>query len=250
MKRLAAAIRFLTFVPVPQACAGDAATLAAGLVWFPVVGLLIGGAMGLLTLGLREVLPPLPLAAMLVAAMVLVSRGLHLEGLADTADGFLSSRPRAQILEIMKDSRAGAMGVIAVVLVLLAKFSLVASVVPAHLWRIVILAPLVGRCAHVLTMAALPYARAEGGLATVFAAALGGRRRRLGLSLWAVALPVAAGALLLGWLGVVAALAAFAAIAAFDLLCRRKIGGYTGDTLGAVCELAELAPLLVAVLWQ
>lgn len=250
MRSFAAALKFLTFVPVPQAWTGDAATLARGLPWFPVVGLLIGGFMAALTLGLRQILPPLPLAAALVAALVLVSRGLHLEGLSDTADGFLSSRPRAQVLEIMKDSRAGAMGVIAVVLVLLAKFSLLASVAPTHLWRIVILTPLVGRCAHVLTMAVLPYARLEGGLATVFAQAIGGRARRVALCVWAAAVPLATGALLLGWLGAVAAVASVAMIVLFGLVCRRKIGGYTGDTLGASCELAELVPPLVAVIWQ
>ncbi len=102
--------------------------LAGSVPWFPVVGLLLGARGGRGWRGpCRWSAPPMVAAAVLVVVLLSFSGGLHLDGLADTADGFLSSRPRERILEIMKDSHIGAMGVIAIVCVLLLKFAALAS---------------------------------------------------------------------------------------------------------------------------
>ena len=212
-----------------------------------MVGLLAGGAAAAICFGLDRILPPLAGSAILVCALIVFSRGLHMDGLADTADGLLSSRPRDQMLAIMRDSRTGAMGVIAVASVIVLKTALLASVAPEDArWRIVLLMPLAGRCAMVATMSVFRYARTEGGLATVFA--VSGVRRRL-LLMWALAVVLATGWLIAGWQGLVAGAASLVAGFLVGLYCHRRIGGFTGDTLGATNELVECVPALVGALW-
>ena len=126
-------------------------------------------------------------AAVIVVAMLSFSGCLHLDGLSDTADGLLSSRNRQRMLEIMKDSHVGAMGVIAVACVLLLKFASLASLEPARLWPAALLMPLAGRAAICVHLALLRPARPEG-LGAVFC-----KRRRIGAALLAIALLAATG---------------------------------------------------------
>jgi len=174
--------------------------------------------------------------------MVGVSGALHLDGLADTADGFLSSRPRERILEIMRDSRVGPMGVLAIAGILLLKVAAFASLAPPVRFGTLLLLPLAGRVAPVLLMSMLDYVR-EQGLGTAFQ-----RKRSLFAPVLALASLAAAGFLAVGTAGLVAAAGAAGATAVFALWCRAKIGGYTGDTLGAACELAEIVPALVVLM--
>ena len=119
MKRFLAAIRFLTILPLPGEWGAAESDLADSVPFFPVVGLLLGGLAAAIAWGMARIAPPMVAAAVIVVAMLSFSGCLHLDGLSDTADGFLSSRNRQRMLEIMKDSHAGAMGVIAVACVLL-----------------------------------------------------------------------------------------------------------------------------------
>lgn len=242
MKPLLAAWRFLTIVPIPGNWGMAEEDLARSVVWFPVIGLMLGVVAAGLAYGLTSVAPPLVVAAAMIVILLSFSGGLHLDGLADTADGFFSSRPRERILEIMKDSHIGAMGVIAIVCVLLLKFAALASLPMARLWPAVLLMPLAGRCALVIHMALLPYARPSG-LGAIFY-----RRNPRGAAIWAAGvLAAVAGGLLGAWgLGIWAACVAAALV--LSAYVRRKIGGATGDTLGAICELVEVVPALVLTL--
>jgi adenosylcobinamide-GDP ribazoletransferase len=247
MRPLFAALRFLTPAPIPASWAGGKRELSRAKYAFPIVGLMIGGAAAAVCFGLDRVLPPLPASAILVFLLIAASRGLHMDGLADTADGLFSSRPREQVLAIMRDSRTGAMGVMAVVLVIVLKTALFTAVAPESArWRIALLIPLAGRCALLVTMALFHYARAEGGLATAFSVR-GVSRWVLGA--WTLVVLLAAGWLIAGDQGLVAAAASVGAGLAVGLYCRRRIGGYTGDTLGATSELVECVPALVGALW-
>ncbi len=196
---------------------------------------MIGCAIGALGLLLRWLLPGSVVAVLAIFLLAAVSGCLHLDGLADTADGFLSSRPKERILEIMRDSRTGAMGVIGITLVLLLKFAALSSLASADFFKTVCLMPVAGRCAIVLSMAVLPYAREEG-LGRLFYS----RYSRFS-ALWSLFFLLA----LTPLIGVGAALLVFVVtsgvVVAFSLWCRRKIGGATGDTLGAVCEITEMA---------
>jgi adenosylcobinamide-GDP ribazoletransferase len=187
---------------------------------------------------LSLVAPPLMAAALMVVLLLCFSGCLHLDGLADTADGFLSHRPRARILEIMRDSHIGAMGVVAIVGVLLLKFAALASLPGAAFWQAALLMPLAGRCAIVVQMAVLPYAR-DDGLARVFY-----RRRPYFPVLLAVAGLAVVSWGILGLRGLAVWVACMAASLIFSAYVYRKIGGATGDTFGAVCELVEVLPAL------
>ena len=243
MNRFLAALRFLTIVPVGGSCRTAEADLAGSVPFFPVVGLLLGAVAAGVAYGLSLVAPPLVSAAVLIVLMLGFSGGLHMDGLSDMADGFLSSRPQEKVLEIMKDSRVGAMGVIAVVAVMLLKFAALASVPRQALWAVAMLTPLAGRCAMVVQMAVIPYVRPTG-LGSVFARRLTGRA-----AIGAVAVLALAGGLLLRAEGVLVAAAVVVVALAISRWCRRRIGGATGDTYGATCETAELVPaLLLAIL--
>ena len=239
---LFAGLAFLTILPVPlRWCAADRG-LERSIAWFPLIGLLIGGLIAGFDMGVTALLPVLPASVLTVIAMVAISGALHLDGLADTADGFLSSRPRERILEIMRDSRVGPMGVLAIVGILMLKIATVAALAPAARFGTLLLMPLAGRIAPVLLMATLGYVR-ENGLVTAF------QRQSTWFSpLLAVATLSAAGFIVAGNAGLAAAAVAVGVIALFTLWCRAKIGGYTGDTLGAACELAEVVPALIMVM--
>ena len=234
MGRLIAAIRFLTIIPVPGRVGTGENNMAMSLPFFPILGLLIGMAAAGLSQVLWHFFPPLPAAVLIVIFLVAVSGGLHLDGLCDTADGFFSARPRERILEIMRDSRVGAMGVMAIVLTVILKVAALESHGAENIWVVVLLMPLAGRCSLLVLMAILPYARPEGGLATLFYS----RSSKLS-ALWGVCLLLAIGALAAGPAGFAAAGICLGVIFLFAGFCRMKIGGATGDTLGAGCELAE-----------
>lgn len=241
MKRFLAAVQFLTIVPLPAGLHPDERALGGSLPFFPVVGLLTGAAVALADCGLGRLLPVGVTSVMTVVLMIAVSGALHIDGLADTADGFFSSRPRERILAIMRDSRTGPMGVAAVVCTVALKIALIAAVAGPWRWWVLLITPLAGRCALLTNIALLPYARPEGGLVGVFHRA----RSRLHVP-WALAVLLAAGVFAGGVPGVIAAGAAFLAGLLFAAYSFHRIGGLTGDTLGAACELTELAPALVA----
>jgi adenosylcobinamide-GDP ribazoletransferase len=238
MKPLLAALRFLTIVPIPGNWGTAEEDLARSVPWFPVVGLLIGGLAALVAWGLVQMAPPMVVAVLLIGVLLVCSGGLHLDGLADTADGLLSCRSRQRALEIMKDSRTGAMGAMALVMVLLAKFAALASLRPALVWPAVLLMPLAGRSMIVVQMALLPYAR-EGGLGAVFY-----RHRPRLAAIWAAVAFEAVAWGLLGLRGLATWGVCLAVTLAFAVYLKRKIGGATGDTLGALCEIVELIPPL------
>jgi adenosylcobinamide-GDP ribazoletransferase len=238
MKSFLAAIRFLTILPVPGTWGTAEDDLAHSVPWFPAIGLLLGAAAAVVAWSMSLVAPPMLTAAVTVIVLLSFSGCLHLDGLADMADGLLSSRPRERMLEIMKDSRVGAMGVIAIACILLLKFASLASLPAERLWPAVLLMPLAGRCAIVIHRALLPYARPSG-LGNIF------YRRPASLpAIGAAGILAATAWCVLGYPGfIVAALCVIAALMV-SLYVYRKIGGATGDTFGAVCEIVEIVPAL------
>ncbi len=233
---LAEAMALLSRLPVPAHC-----PRGAGSAWaWPLAGAVLGGlaaAAGALALGLG--LAPGVAAAVVLGAGALLTGGLHEDGLADTADGLYGGRDRAQRLAIMKDSRVGSYGVLALVVVGLARWAALAALAGAGGWALVCGAAAAGalsRAAMAAVMAALPNARGSG-----LSAATG---RPSGATAGLAALIALAVALLLaGWAGLAMALAAGVAAAAVALVARARIGGQTGDILGAAQQLAEAAAL-------
>ncbi len=240
MRALFAALGFLTIAPVPQRCLGSSADLSRSVAFFPLVGVLLGVAAAALDAAVSRCVPPTVAAVLVVSGLIAVSGGLHVDGLADTADGFLSARPRARILEIMKDPRTGPMGVMAVVCVLALKFACMSAIAePSRRFAALLMAPLAGRCAIVVAMSYLPYARPEGGTGAAFV----GRRSWAACALGLAAPPIVGFAAARG-AGIAAAAGGLAAALVMSLWSWRKLRGWTGDTLGATCELAEALALV------
>lgn len=230
-----AALRFLTIVPLSWRGEQDGRFFTASVAWFPVIGLVIGCICASLIFSLMPFFPPPVLALAAIVLLAGVSGCLHLDGLADSGDGLLSSRPRERILEIMRDSHTGAMGVIAIVVVLLGKYAALSSLDGPTLLATLIAMPLAGRCAIVLTMACLPYAREGEGLGRLFYSP-----SSRWVALWSLALLMIVLAFG-GWrMSFAVLLAVLATVLFFSLWCRARINGATGDTLGAVCELTEM----------
>jgi adenosylcobinamide-GDP ribazoletransferase len=234
------AIRFLTLLPFSWRVGDDVKYFSASLYYFPAVGLLIG-SFGYMLAKLLCVFFPIQIAAVAILFfLACISGCLHLDGAADSADGLLSSRPREQALEIMKDSRTGAMGVIALVFLLLGKYAALSSMNTEVFCLAVFFMPLAGRCAILFAMAIQKYARKEGGLGQLFYSEKIKKPAILALIFLLITLAVFAPEILL-----ILPVALFFTVVLFARWCNAKLGGATGDTLGASCEIAELATSLV-----
>lgn len=241
------ALQFLTRIPLPADPGYTPDRMACAVRYFPLVGLGIGAVLALVYGAAALVLPPIVAALLAVAAGVRLTGALHEDGLADMADGLGGGATRDRALEIMRDSRIGSYGAVTLVLVLALKVTALAGLGPAAGAVALVGAQGLSRLATLAVIARLPYARREGKAA--FAAAAPGPGG------WPVALAagaVAAGVLMLGT-GFRAALTAVAAAALVTLwlgaMMRRRLGGQTGDTLGAVQQLSEIAILLGLLAW-
>ena len=234
MKRLFAALQFLSVLPVYQHFEAD--DIGRSQVWFPAAGLIIG-VCAVMVYGMTLLLEMPVVVSGLAGVMALAgfSGFFHLDGVADTADGFFSSRPRSQILDIMRDSCIGTMGAIGIFAVLAFKWAALISMDPAMGWRVIILAPIVGRSGQVLTMTYMSYARSGGGLASLFLAHCS-RQTALKVMFFCIAAAVVLG----GIQGILSLCLAGVFGFFFNLWCLRKINGMTGDTLGAVSEGLEV----------
>ncbi|RME14541.1 MAG: adenosylcobinamide-GDP ribazoletransferase [Alphaproteobacteria bacterium] len=231
---LAAALALLTRLPVP---ADHRRGGAAAWAW-PLAGLavaLVAGLVGMVAAGFG--LPPALVAGLVLAAQILVTGALHEDGLADSADGLWGGQDRARRLEIMKDSRIGSYGVLALGLSLGLRWGALAALIgTGHLFGALLTAAVLSRAPMAVLSAALPNARGSG-----LSADVGRPGRETALA--AVALAGLVALLAAGW----AALAAFLWVAlatiALAALAKARLGGQTGDILGASQQLGEIAAL-------
>jgi adenosylcobinamide-GDP ribazoletransferase len=233
------AFRYLTVLPLPRSRVPGDLGRAAG--WFPLVGLGLGLCLALASLGVDRIVPPGVGAMLLIVLWAALTGGLHLDGLADTCDGLGGGWSRERALSIMRDARSGPYGVTAIVLVLGLKAAAVTSLPEGLAWRALVLAPLLGRTGPLLLVRLCPPARPEGAGHAFSAGARWPALVAGGLValLASVATLGAWGALALGGTGLLAwGLAGH---------LRRRLGGFTGDTLGALVEVTEAGVLTFAV---
>ncbi len=235
------AMQFLTIIPLSFAEEWQEGEMGRSMRWFPLVGLFIGVGLAALDRALVLLLPA-PLAALLlVTALAIVTGALHLDGVADVADGFGARGGRERFLAVMKDSGTGAIGAVGVVLVLLLKFQALVSLPSELRLQAIIFFPAVARFAQVLVTAGALRARADG-LGATFAVGAGYTELVI-----AAATTFIAGWFLLGIKGIFCCI--MISLLAF---CSRKyfnhrLGGITGDIIGATSEVAEIICLLVVV---
>lgn len=246
-KKLVAAAGFLSILSLPgskRLFTGRIveASPLIGEEYFPLVGLLLAGVLALLTLALTPLVPQLVLAALLVVGLVLLTGGLHLDGLMDSCDGLFGGLTRERKLEIMRDSRVGSFGVLAGACALLLKFACFASL-GKHSLPVVLLVTLPSaRWTLVLALRIFPSARATG-LGTTFRQAVTPDKLALASALTLVIVLLTAQLSgLIVWATITAAALVLGA------WISRKLGGLTGDTYGAIAEVAEIAGLLAFVL--
>ena len=232
-------IRFLTIIPCGRIEPKETEHFSGALFYFTLTGSLIGSLALILTTICMLLFSPTVTAAIVVIFLSSISGFIHMDGLADTSDGFLSNTPKEKCLEIMRDSRIGVMGAVAIISVFFLKFSAISSINPEELPLAIFLVPIAGRTAIIMMMTVLPYAREGVGLGKLFYST-GSRKAALFSCLFIaiVTLIVDSSYLLPIFLSL------FFVIGVFSMICKKKIGGATGDTLGAVCELTESIVLL------
>jgi len=239
------ALQFLTVIPLRVKDAGEQ-KMAGSMVFFPLIGLLLG----LFLAGTNSLLsflnfPTLALNVITVVVLIFITGGLHLDGLSDTADAFLSGKPREQMLEIMRDSRTGVMGVLSLISIILLKIILLFSISSSLEPKALMLMCSLSRWSAVAMMFFFPYARQEG-KAGVFVKGM-----NLRIFIFSSIAAVVAVAVVWQIKGLLILLIVTGLSYALGKFSTKKIGGITGDILGAGIELTEIITLLlVFILWN
>lgn len=238
------ALQFLTVLPIRLDGAPDAEATGRSLLYYPLVGLLIG-ALLVMTAWMLGDAPPLLAAAVLLAAWVAVTGALHLDGLADSADAWVGGHgDRDKTLAIMKDPRSGPMAVVTLIVVLLIKFTALVQILSNGAWGHVVVIPVLGRTALVLLFLTTPYVRPQG-LGSVLASHLPRNACTLAVIFTLLAVIAFLGSVTWWLLAVVAGV-----FFALRRLLLQRIEGTTGDTAGALVEITETVVLLAAASWH
>lgn len=232
------ALQSLTIFPVPRRWRGTGFPLGRASGFFPLVGLLVGAALMAMDWLLQAMAPPNVSSAVVLALWVILTGGLHLDGLADTLDALGGGWSREEALAIMRDSRIGAFGASGLVLALLLKAACIGALWPGLRWRALLLVPAVGRLAPVALACLCPPARPDG-QGSEFARSMD----RVSL-VGAMGVALLMGLVLFGWIGLSLLAWGLLVTWGFAAYLRRRLGGLTGDTLGASVELVEVALLL------
>ena len=249
-RRLTLAVTFLTGIPLKIEGDVSPADLWRSMGWYPLVGLAMGAAAWAVYAGLIAFLPGLVAAALVVILLELLTRGLHMDGLMDTADGILSGAPRERALEIMKDHNVGAMGVVAAVLLLVLKVAALGALARADAAAPLLAGWCAARALPALNVYWWPYARAAGtGEAFTREHTPGPLQLAGGLLVAGVVVAglagLWAGAAGSWYAGLVVAALSMAVALGVQAAVAKRLGGLTGDVYGMGIELAEAAALVV-----
>lgn len=232
------AVRFLTVLPVPGREAEGPGALGRAAWWFPVVGLGLGAGLVALDRALSLAFPPLLSALLVLSLWKVATGGIHLDGLADSLDG-LGGRDVEHRRAIMKDSRIGVFGAIGLILFFLIALMALSEIPHPARWRVLLLAPVIGRLAPLLVGAWFRAASPAHGLGGDFL---------VGLSSWAVLVHLTGTAALAVWLlgawGALIGGGALGLALLWSAFLAWRFDGLTGDALGSGVELGELAALL------
>jgi adenosylcobinamide-GDP ribazoletransferase len=245
MRDFLQALSFLTILPVGRTSLAGDKELARSMAFYPLAGLVLGL---LLYTGywLFSFLFPKPLVLWAtIGLLAFLTRSLHLDGFADTIDGLASGGTKENILEVMRDSRIGSFGVIGLIFLVGAKYFSLDQLPKEFIFSSLILMAVMGRHSMVLVCYRSPYARSGEGLARPFT-------ENLGPIETAVSAGTAFG--IAFWLAGVKGILIFSGVTLFSLGYRlffvKKVGGITGDILGAANELAELLCLVLLIIWD
>ncbi len=234
--RLAAS--FLTIFPVGPATAASPADVAASFGWFPLVGFVLGAALCAVDRFLAPVFDAAMRSLLIVLILTLVTGALHLDGVADTADALVAGSDRDRVLQILRDSRIGSFGALALIFVIVLKVFAIAGSAGEQRYAAIYMAPGLGRWAMVALASGLDYLRTEGAGAAILAH---DRRRNLKVATITTVIALVPIAMFHALRACV--IAAFLTLALRSFY-RRWIGGVTGDLIGAAGEIVETAVLI------
>ncbi len=236
------ALQFLTIVPVRLKEPVTEKDLSKSVVWFPVVGLILGAVLCLVNM---VGMPPMVVKGLVLTALILLTGALHLDGFADTCDGFFSGKGREGSLAIMRDSRLGTMGVIGLIVLLLLKFALLVSLPTGRVGvAALLLMPAIGRWAMVVIGSLTPYARKNSGKGSFHASGSINYRDLIKATIITFIVSL----VLIGFRAILLMIAVYLLILGIRWFSLRKIGGITGDVSGAVGELSEIFTLALICL--
>ncbi|MFV5639875.1 adenosylcobinamide-GDP ribazoletransferase [Acinetobacter oleivorans] len=226
------ALQFLTVLPIELKTMPTAQQNGRAILFYPLVGLIIGGILFLMSCLLAK-LPIVLLAAIILSLWIWLTGGLHLDGLADTADAWVGGfGDKLRTLQIMKDPSCGPIGVLSLVIICLLKFVLIYVLIEQHQTLFLVFVPVLGRVAPSILFLTIPYVREKG----------------LGRSLtdhlpktasWIITAIVLLLALYWEWQGLIAIICFLISLVYLRHLFIKRIGGITGDTVGAAMELSE-----------
>jgi len=236
------AVQFISRIPVKKELDYNDKALAKSMIYYPLIGTLLGGILVLLDYLATSCFGQLVTSSLLLMAMVFLTGGIHLDGLMDSCDGLLSGRKKDRILEIMRDSRVGAFGVIGLVTLFLLKFSLLVELPSNHKVAILLYFPTISRWAIVYAAFKYPYAR-QSGLGKVYAENLK-FRDLLVVNIWTLLL----GVVLFQFRGLIIFLLVWLMTIIIAKLIVKKIDGLTGDNYGAINEFIEVFAILIITL--
>ncbi len=243
IKGLVSAVRLLTIIPVPG---GEPENPSAALPWFPVVGALIGGILYGVVIVLNALLPTRwdqAVSLFVLAGGSIITGGLHLDGLADWADAFGNSQDREHTLAIMKDPHIGSFGVIVLGIVFLGKWVALTTILAMHAPIVIVLACVISRTMMVDLAVRYPYARPEGGTGAGIVS--NGKIKHL-IGSFGLCCLIATG--IEGIAGLMFVATGCLTSAALGWWSGKRIGGVTGDILGACSELVETVVLFMGAL--
>jgi len=236
MNHLIQALRFLTILPFREP--DDGFSPSRALVWFPVAGLILGAAVSMFDVLMSELWPKAVVSVLDIVLLIVLSGAFHLDGLGDTADGLLGYRSRKAALDIMKDSRVGAMGVVAITCCIVLK-CVALGALGAERSFVLVLVPAVSRLTPIMGMQFLTYCRESGTGKAFFEEAIPPEA-------WMVGIVPILLMLVLGFRGMLLITVFAGVVSAVLLWYRRRMGCITGDMLGALIEVSETGLLLAA----
>jgi adenosylcobinamide-GDP ribazoletransferase len=233
---------FLTAIPLTSTHHDpDPSDLGRSMGWFPVVGLILGALLAVSDVLLATVFSPGIVNVLIIVILVLLTGGLHLDGLADSVDGLAGGRTMADRLRIMRDAHIGALGATGLMLALALRYAALMALPQSDRFALLLCMPAVGRWAMVAGGIGAPYARREGGLAQPFLQQLSGRDVTGATAVLGITYVLS-----VGLVGALIGCLVIAVVArGLTALAQKLLGGITGDTLGATNEVAEIVFLLI-----
>ncbi|MBC8014670.1 MAG: adenosylcobinamide-GDP ribazoletransferase [Sporomusaceae bacterium] len=245
MKYFITGLQFLTRIHVAKQIEWSPENFGRSVKFFPFIGAILGILLVMMNQLFTEYLPfmgiympPHVLVSLLITVNIILTGGLHCDGFMDTMDGVFSGRSKERMLEIMKDSRVGANGVMAFVLLIILKWSLIMDISPLSLPTALLIMPILGRLAIVIGVTVFPYARPDG-IGKAFAQYAGQYTVYIGMALTLLMMiPV-------GKQAILSLVIVSLCTLLFGRYITKRLGGLTGDIYGAMCELAEIVVLFI-----